>query len=145
MSSIPAESIARVRSLVAGTVTPLPEDASDATEDSTDEVPDAAAQDDAEDGTTRKKRRRRRRRRGRRGGGGGDSETDEASGEDATGEPDATPSEPQDAVDQGDAVEESPSAEDSEEDPPAKPRRRSLYGSQRRRVPPTTADRDQDR
>jgi ribonuclease E len=73
MSSIPAAAIARLRSLIAGTVEESPSEA-------TEEDPPAEDQ-------TRKKRRRRRRRRGRRGGSSDDEASNDPSPDEVVTEP----------------------------------------------------------
>ena len=134
MSSIPAEAVDRLRSLVAGTVTPLPE-----------ESVGGGAEVTEEDTAPKKKRRRRRRRRGRRGSGGSDSDSDSDSEQNTVEGNAPTPEAASESDMDAESNTKTESATESPTSQPAKGRRRSLYGSQRRKVSPAAADHEDDR
>jgi ribonuclease E len=128
MSSIPAESIARLRLLIAGTVEePVEEAVLEPTNAS------AAESTDDDDQPRKKRRRRRGRGRGRRSQGDGEETASDAPPTTAEVQAETKP-EPQ-----------SEPVSESKPEPAAKPKRRSLYRGQRRSVPAGTTERPNDR
>ena len=147
MSSIPADAIDRLRSLIAGTVPAVAEVTTEHSPEGSSEHSDSEGDDD--DAPVRKKRRRRRRRRRRRSEDEGNEEGsgDNRSERNSSEAPSASNDSPAPQAESTPAPVETPSAPAVEvetkepvEKPKPKPRRRSLYGSQRRAVQPGTID-----
>ena len=136
MSSIPGDAIERVRNIIAGTVPATVEEPSTGDSESESQT----GEDD--ENAPRKKRRRRRRRRGRRKGTDEDGDSPEGRDDDTDKSADSPESEAPVDTSTNDPADEAPKANDTEPEPSPKPRRRGLYASQRRRVPPSSGERD---